>query len=55
LGYGEEKDNINIDGLKNKKKVCGVVLFGSEKEPLIGCFIHADKPVSMQVGRFRTS
>jgi hypothetical protein len=55
LGYGEEKDNINIDGLRNRKNVCGVVLFGSEKEPLIGCFTHVNKPVSMQVGRLRNS
>jgi hypothetical protein len=52
---GEEKDNINIDGLRNQEKVCGVVLIGSEKQSLIGCFIHANNPFSMQVGRFRTS
>jgi hypothetical protein len=50
----EEKGNIYIDGLRNREKVCGAVLFGSEQEPMIGCFIHANKPVPMQVGRFRT-
>jgi hypothetical protein len=43
----EEKDNINIDGLRNREKVCGVVLFDSKQEQLVGCFIHANKPVSL--------
>jgi hypothetical protein len=51
----EEKDNINIDGLRNREKVCGAVLFGSKQEQLFGCFIHANKPVPMQVERFKTS
>ena len=51
----EEKDNINTDGLRNREKACGVVLFGCKQEPLIGCFIHANKPVPLQLERFRTS
>jgi hypothetical protein len=51
----EETDNINIGGKTNRVKVCGVVLFVSKLELLIGRFINANKPVSMQLGRFRTS
>jgi len=51
----KEKDNINVDVTRKREKVFGAVLFGSEQEALIGCFIQANKPVSMQVERFRTS